>query len=41
MKPATINVRWANLRARRSAASDDTRMPTVADVKTRPVSMAL
>jgi hypothetical protein len=38
---ATINVRCANLRARRSAAREEKRMPSVAAVKITPVLIAL
>ncbi len=41
MKPATISVRCAYLFASRCAAKDETRMPTVAAVKTTPVPIAL
>ena len=40
-KPAMMRVRCGYRLARRSAASDDTRMPTVAAVKITPVWMAL
>ena len=40
-KPATISVRCAYRLASRSAASDETRMPTVAAVKITPVWIAL
>ena len=40
-KPARISVRCARRLANRSAASEDSRMPTVAAVKITPVSMAL
>ena len=40
-KPAMIRVRCGRRFASRSAASDETRMPTVAAVKITPVSMAL
>lgn len=40
-KPAMISVRCEYFLARRSAASDDTKMPPVAAVKITPVSMAL
>ena len=40
-KPATISVRCENLFARRAAAKDETRTPTVAAVKTTPVPIAL
>ena len=40
-KPAMIRVFCARRLASRSAASDETRTPTVAAVKMTPVSMAL
>ena len=39
--PATINVRWAHLFARRSAAREEKRIPSVAAVKITPVLIAL
>ena len=40
-KPTRMSVRCWNRLARRPAASDDSRMPTVAAVKITPVWMAL
>ena len=40
-KPTRMRLRWRNLLARRPAASEDSRMPTVAAVKITPVWMAL
>ena len=40
-KPTRMRVRWGNFLASLSAASDETRIPTVAAVKMTPVSMAL
>ena len=39
-KPAMISVRCRNRLARRPAASDDSKMPTVAAVKITPVWIA-
>ena len=39
-KPATMSVRWARRRAKRSAPSEDRSRPTVAAVKITPVWMA-
>ena len=40
-KPARIKVFWVRRPASRSAASEETRMPTVAAVKMTPAWMAL
>jgi len=40
-KPARMSARCRNRRARRPAASEDSKMPTVAAVKITPVWIAL